>query len=200
MKHVYLIGDSIRLGYAAHVRALLEGKATVDAPEENCRFLQHTLRFLHEWAETASCPPEDIDLVHWNNGSWDVCHFWGDPAPMTSLAQYGQLLRHVHGQIRRVFPRARIVFATTTPVDESRPKFQQGVPVRTNAEIEAFNQVAKDTMAELRVPVNDLYLFAQDLNALHDDWVHYTPEGSRALAGKVVSFMEPYLTEVETHE
>jgi len=119
---------------------------------------------------------------------------------MTSLAQYGQLLRHVHGQIRRVFPRARIVFATTTPVDESRPKFQQGVPVRTNAEIEAFNQVAKDTMAELRVPVNDLYLFAQDLNALHDDWVHYTPEGSRALAGKVVSFMEPYLTEVETHE
>ena len=71
IKNIYLIGDSIRFGalgspgYGVYVKEMLEGKANVYAPGENCRFAQHTLRYLHEWASNVE--KEKIDIVHWNN-------------------------------------------------------------------------------------------------------------------------------------
>ena len=72
MKKVYLIGDSIRYGarastpggevspgYECFVREKLQDIAEVYAPNENCRFAQHTLRFLNKWA--ADAPAEEID-------------------------------------------------------------------------------------------------------------------------------------------
>lgn len=192
MKKVFLIGDSIRMGYCQPLRERLKGTATLYWPDENCRFLQHTLRYLHEWAQ--ACPREEIDLLHWNNGLWDACHFFGDPQPLTPIDQYEALLVHVHGQIRRVFPHAQIVFSTTTPVDERRLKVEQGVPMRRNAEIRLFNEAAQRVMDALHVPVNDLYAFVEALPEAHyDDWVHYTAEGYDLLAGALEAYLKPLL-------
>ena len=99
MKRVFLIGDSIRYGtsstegkygYGYHVKQKLLGKAEVYAPDENCRFLQYTLRYLHEWASNVSSP-ETIDVVHWNNGLWDVLRILGDDI-FTPIDMYKEYL------------------------------------------------------------------------------------------------------------
>ena len=191
MKHVFLIGDSIRMGYCGDVRSLLADVATVDFPGENCRFTTNTLCFLNTWAEQLEgVAPEDIDLVHWNNGLWDACHFAGDPLPLVPREEYRVNLHRIAARIRKVFPRARIAFSLTTGVDESRTKFQLGVPMRTNGEIAAYNDVARQAMGEERIPVNPLNEFAAGLpSILHVDWVHYTPEGYRLLAENVAGFI-----------
>lgn len=195
MKHVFLIGDSIRMGYAGAVGKLLEDVAAVESPEENCRFTTNTLCFLNTWAEQlTTVPPEDVHLVHWNNGLWDVCHFAGDPLPLVPPEEYRINLHRVAGRIRTVFPKARILFSLTTLVDENSTKFQHGVPMRTNAEITLYNDIARQAMGEEGIPVNPLDEFSSTLpRDLHIDWVHYTPQGYRLLAENVAAFIRRHL-------
>lgn len=195
MKHVLLIGDSIRMGYGPEVRALLADAAMVEEPGENCRFTTNTLCFLNTWAEQLTeAPAEGIDLVHWNNGLWDVCHFAGDLLPLVPAEEYRVNLHRIAARLRALFPKARTLFSLTTPVDENSTKFQRGVPMRTNAEIAAYNEIARQAMGEEGIPVNPLNEYAAALsNALHIDWVHYTPEGYRLLAENVAAFIRKYL-------
>ena len=187
MKNIYLIGDSIRFGapgspgYGVYVKEMLEGKAKVYAPEENCRFAQYTLRYLHEWASNVE--KEKIDIVHWNNGLWDVLRLFGDE-PLTDIDTYGIMLKRVYKRIRFLFPNARVVFALSTSVIEEwgRPEF-----FRYNSEIEKYNQKAREVMSELGVQVNDLYTLSASFdNSLRSDWVHFGVEGSKILAEKVI--------------
>ena len=187
MKNIFLIGDSIRYGapgsdgYGIHVKKKLKGKANVYAPEENCRFAQYTLRYLHEWASRV--PKEEIDVVHWNNGLWDVLRLFGDE-PLTDIEAYGVMLKRVYKRIKFLFPNAKIIFALSTSVIE-----EWGTPdfFRYNCEIEEYNKKAQEVMQELDVAVNDLYTVTKSFdNSLHSDWVHFNTDGSKILADKVI--------------
>ena len=178
MKTLFLIGDSIRLGYCEYVRAILRDEVQTLWPEENCRFTQHTLRFLHEWAGKLPNPSE-VDIVNWNNGLWDACHHISDGMPLTLFSHYENNLHRIIYQIRSLFPRAEIIFALTTPVSEKFPKIQ-------NAEVEHFNQIAKNVMDNERVTINDLYsLVKASPNYICDDGIHLTDEGYRSIAHAV---------------
>lgn len=187
MKNIFLIGDSIRFGaygkggYGRYVKEKLQGVANVYAPDENCRFAQYTLRYLHEWA--LNVPKEEIDVVHWNNGLWDVLRLWGDD-PLTDIENYGIMLKRVYKRIKFLFPNAKVIFALSTAVIEemASPNF-----FRYNCEIEQYNEKAKEVMKELGVEVNDLYSLSKSFdNSLHCDWVHFGDEGSEILADKVI--------------
>ena len=187
MKNIFLIGDSIRFGargsegYGMHVKAKLQGIANVYAPDENCRFAQYTLRYLHEWA--SNVPKEEMDVVHWNNGLWDVLRLFGDE-PLTDIETYGIMLKRVYKRIRILFPNAKVIFALSTAVIEEwgDPNF-----FRYNKEIEQYNQKAVEVMNELGVEINDLYTLSKTFNnSLHSDWVHFGTEGSKILADKVI--------------
>ncbi len=178
MKNVFLIGDSIRHGsyrvtkysdrspgYGVYVKEQLEGIANVYAPDENCRFAQFTLRFLHKWAKEV--PAEQIDIVHWNNGLWDALRLFGDE-PLTPLNVYGDMLKRVYKRIQFLFPNAKVIFALSTSVIEewAHPEF-----IRYNHEIEQYNAKAIEVMNELGVEINDLYSLSQTFdNSLHSDW------------------------------
>jgi len=187
MTNIYLIGDSIRFGapgspgYGVYVREKTNGIANVFAPNENCRFAQHTLRYLHEW--TSDIDKKSINIVHWNNGLWDALRLFGDD-PLTSIDVYGNMLKRVYKRISMLFPNARVIFALSTAVIEewANPDF-----IRYNHEIEAYNQKAKEVMNELGVPVNDLYSVSAAFDrSLHSDWVHFGVEGSNLLADAVI--------------
>ena len=187
MKNIYLIGDSIRFGaqtspgYGVYVKEKLEGRANVYAPGENCRFAQYTLRYLHEWANDID--REKIDIVHWNNGLWDVLRLFGDE-PLTEIETYGIMLKRVYKRIKFLFPNAKVIFALSTAVIEEwgNPDF-----FRYNREIEQYNNKAREVMTELGVEVNDLYSLSAGFdNSLHSDWVHFGEEGSKILADKVI--------------
>lgn len=189
MKKIYLIGDSIRFGapnspgYGVFVKEKLTDKAEVYAPNENCRFTQYTLRYLHEWA-VATSPKDEIDVVHWNNGLWDVLHLFGDEV-FTDIDYYGKTLERIYKRIRFVFPNARVIFALSTSVKEdwADPSF-----IRYNNEIEEYNKKAIEVLAPLGVAINDLYSITQTFDdSLRSDWVHYSEEGSKILADAVIN-------------
>ena len=206
MKNIFLIGDSIRLGYDAHVRNLLLGKANVFYPQDNCRFAQYTHRHLGDWRNQLRLPK--IDIIHWNNGAWDTLHQgcdWECTAgntmvisgeygenrfcvdPETPPEVYALMIGRVHTRIQQLFPGAVVIFATSTPVLES--KMKSGF--RYNSEIQQYNQIAREVLAPCGVLINDLHAFAEkNCENHHADCVHYTEEGSHLLATEIVDFLE----------
>ena len=184
MKKVVLIGDSIRMGYDKYVKEALNGSAEVYYPADNCRFAVYVLRYLHEW-KNAGKWGDDVDLVHWNAGLWDVLELFGD-VPMTNIDYYGELILRIYKRIRMLFPKAKVVFATSTSVDEelaSKDFF------RHNSVIEKYNQKAIEVLKSTDTIINDLYSITKTLGReCHSDFVHYyTEKGRERIGGKVLS-------------
>lgn len=194
MKNVFLIGDSIRYGahanpdyqtesstgYGVYVEKMLNGVSSVYAPNDNCRFAQYTLRYLYDWTKGIDC--EKIDVVHWNNGLWDVLRINGDE-PLTPIDVYERMLLRVHTALKKLFPNAKIIFALSTAVIEewARPDF-----IRYNSEIEKYNYAARTALEKSGAIINDLYTVSQALGKdFHADWVHFNDEGSKILARAV---------------
>lgn len=72
---VSLLGDSIRrIGYGPVMPELLGDNYEVFQPDDNCRFAKYTLRGLFEWWADM----EGSDIIHWNNGLWNICDLFGD--------------------------------------------------------------------------------------------------------------------------
>lgn len=191
MKKIYLMGDSIRFGavnspgYGVYVKEKLNGVAEVYYPNDNCRFAQYTLRYLYDWAN--SVDTKNIDIVHWNNGLWDVLRLHGDE-PLTPIDMYVDFLERIYKKLRFLFPNAKIIFALSTPVIEEggRADF-----MRYNKEIREYNNAAQELMKKLGVQVNDLYSVAENLGgSFRSDWVHYNEEGSKLLADAVIKALE----------
>jgi hypothetical protein len=188
MKKLFLLGDSIRLGYEPLVREKLVNRMEVFSPEGvNCQFAQFTLCHLHEWGEKTGCADE-IDLVHWNNGLWDVLHRLGDEC-LTSIDIYAIMLKRIYKRIGIIFPRAKVIYALTTPVIESR--FEGPNFFRRNNEIREYNAIASRIMGELNVDVNDLYSLASGFpEDFYADTTHFTEKGYDLLAEAVVKVCE----------
>ena len=190
MKKIILLGDSIRKGYDSVVRKAFEGTAEVDYPEENCRFAAYTLRSLPIWKDERGWP-EETAAVHWNAGLWDCLHL-PDGEVLTPIDVYGAYIERISSQLRAFFPKAEIIFAASTPVIEEG---YTGTFRRYNAEIEAYNEKATEIAMRHGFAVNDLYTAVKDApKEIHSDMTHYyTKEGTRILAGKVISCLEERL-------
>ena len=191
MKNIYLIGDSIRYGsktstgYEYFLRQKLSGKANIFSPNENCRFAQYTLRALYDWVDEVDSAK--IDIVHWNNGLWDVLRMRGDE-PLTPLPVYISMLERVFKTIRAMFSNAKIIFALSTPViEKNAPKGW----MRYNHEIEEYNLAAAQLMEKLGVKVNDLYAVAKDFDeSYYADWVHFNDIGANILADEIMERLD----------
>lgn len=184
MKKIVLIGDSIRMGYDKYVKEALSSVAEVYYPAENCRFSVNVLRFIHEWQSNGGWG-DDVDLVHWNAGLWDALELFGDE-PLNPISAYAQIVPRIHKRIRMLFPKAKIVFATSTPVleDKCHENFR-----RHNSTIKAYNKAAIDALDGTDTVINDLYgICASAPESYHSDSVHYyTDEGTKLIGDKVLS-------------
>lgn len=190
MQKIFLIGDSIRDGYDSYVREIMQDRAQVIWPNDSARFTGYTLRFLYEWAHS-DCEPEKIDIVHWNNGLWDVLHVMREEA-QTPLDDYKNTLARIARRLKKLFPNAKIIFALTTSVIEER------IPApynRYNDEIDRYNAAAREVMAREGAEIDDLNTVSKTMPIEwhSQDGTHFTPEGYRALAEKVTECLTGYL-------
>lgn len=189
MKNVLLLGDSIRRGYDKSVKESLEGKANVYFPEENCRFASYLLRYIHGYKKLAG--GEKIDVLHWNAGLWDCLRLFGEE-PHTPIEVYAYYIERICIRIQKIYPEAKVIFATSTKVDSERmePDFK-----RYNEEIAAYNEAAVKVVTKYGFQVNDLYAVSEKLPAeAHSDAVHYyTPIGTKAFTEQVLSYLLPAL-------
>ena len=194
MKNLYLVGDSIRMGYDKSVKKSLEGKANVIYPEENCRFASYVLRYFHGYL--GDVKGEDVDVVHWNAGLWDCLRLF-EEEPHTPIDVYAYYIDRICVRIKKVCPKAKVIFATSTKVlsEKMDKNFK-----RYNEEIEEYNKAAVEVVKKHGFEVNDLYALSAKLpeNA-HSDAVHYyTPEGTEAFTNQVLSYVVPALGINET--
>lgn len=185
MKKIFLIGDSIRMGYDKYVKDALCGIADVLYPEENCRFAEYVLRYIHDWKKQLELA-DDVDLVHFNAGLWDCLEIFGDE-PLTSLDYYGEAIFRIYKRLRMLFPHAKIVFATSTAVIENKTLDH----VLLNATIEKYNERAKEVLADTDAIINDLYEITSKLpEHYHSDATHYyTPEATALIGGRVLALI-----------
>jgi len=183
MKKVLLLGDSIRMGYDEYVRDILKDKCEVYCDEtDNGRFAAYTLWQANQLFRKYG----QFDVVHWNNGYWDM----NIEAPMTEavhpIDEYIHFLKRIIGEIRR--NGAAIIFATTTPVlrrGSSLDNTGTGVNIKYNNDwVVQYNEAARRLAAEENMTVNDLYsLMLQDANFYKcEDSLHLTEEGYRLCA------------------
>lgn len=189
MKNVLLIGDSIRMGYDQALAKTLEGTANVYFPEENCRFASYVLRYIHEYK--ALIKDGSVDVVHWNAGLWDCLRLF-EEEPHTPIDIYTYYIDRICTRIKKVFPNAQVVFATSTRVqtDKMGKNFK-----RYNEEIEKYNDAAVAVVKKHGFTVNDLYAVSATLpDNAHSDPVHYyTPAGTEAFTNAVLSHILPLL-------
>lgn len=185
MKNILLVGDSIRIGYDKSVKLSLEGKANVYFPEENCRFATFVLRYLHEYKKLV--PDGRVDILHWNAGLWDCLRLF-EEEPHTPIEVYAYYIDRICQRIRKLFPEAAVIFATSTAVQSERmdKDFK-----RYNEEIEAYNAAAVAAVEKYGFAVNDLYAISRQLpDDAHSDPVHYyTPMGTEAFTKQVLSYL-----------
>lgn len=189
MKNVLLVGDSIRMGYDTAVRETLKGKANVYFPEENCRFASYVLRYIHDYKDLLE--GGEVDVLHWNAGLWDCLRIWQEE-PHTPIDFYCYYIDRICKRIRKAYPKAHVIFATSTSVQSEKmsPDFK-----RYNEEIEAYNASAVQVVKKYGFEVNDLYAVSVSLPPeAHSDPVHYyTSIGTEAFTRQVLSCIVPAL-------
>ena len=190
MKKIVLLGDSIREGYDKYVKLAFDGVASVYYPKENCRFAAYTLRHLYDWKNDMQCG-DDVDLVHWNAGLWDNL-IMPDGKHHTPIEVYGEYIHRVYDTIKILFPKAKIIFATSTPV---REQLFLGLLKRYNADIERYNAKAKQILQGFACEINDLYETVEGCpESFYSDTTHlYTEEGTRLLSNRVIQALEASL-------
>ena len=184
MKSVLLLGDSIRLGYERYVAAMLDGVVKVYTPGDvNNGMAQFVLRWVHEWKRRGGWP-DDLQLIHWNAGLWDVLRIHGDDT-LSPPEFYGDTLRRISERLRLIFPNAKQVFALSTWVQED---LYRGEYIRFNSDIERFNQIAIEVLTPLGVEFNDLHTVAKTApQECWSDLTHFnTVEGIHRMGGAVV--------------
>ena len=196
MKNVLLIGDSIRIGYDKAVKKSLEGIANVFYPGENCRFASYVLRYLHEYR--ALVKDGEVDVLHFNTGLWDCLRLFEED-PHTPIEVYAYYMERICIRIKKFFPNAKVIFATSTSVQSEKmgKNFK-----RYNEEIEEYNKVAVDIVKKHGFIVNDLYALSKALpEEAHSDAVHYyTPIGTEAFTKQVLTYLSDALELSEVPE
>ena len=166
MKKAVLLGDSIRLlGYGKRCAELISDEFETFLPEENGMFAKYTLRMsLFEWKDRM----QGADVIHWNNGLWDVCDL-GD-GPFTDIDEYAACLLRIEKVLHSYSK--NVIFATTTP---TRPEMWGHDINRTMQ----YNKVAIDVLSPRGVVINDLFsvVNSDPYEMVCDDLIHLSEKG-----------------------
>ena len=105
------------------------------------------------------------------------------------LGEYQNNLKTILDRIQKE-TKAKIIFATTTPiVDDLHAQRKAGFD-RFEADVQKYNVAAVSVMKEARVPINDLHLLVENggtQTLMNSDGTHYTPEGYARLAAAVTN-------------
>ena len=179
-KNILLLGDSRRMGYEPFVRTALEGKAHVYGPAENGRWAGYTLNSLRFWLGDFPTP----DVVHWNCGLWDLGDDYGLGRPFSLPEEYESAVERTVLVLRKLFPEAKIIFATTMPT--THPDTEG---------IRAYKDIIRKVAEKEDIPVDDLFATMHDKMVQYDrgDHLHLNDEGNTMAAKQVTAAIEAVL-------
>lgn len=182
MKKLYLIGDSIRMGYCEYVKAALKGKAEVCWHEGNARFAEYVLYSIGDW-EHNNRFGTDVACIYWNTGLHDVIRTM-DEDPLTPPEIYGYYIDRICTRLKKYYPQAEFIFATSTPVQEELYDYWFS---RKNSDIDKINEVACGIVKKYGMRVNDLNaLLRNQPKEVFSDKTHFNTPAAREIITKAV--------------
>ena len=185
LPRVLLIGDSISIGYTVPARDALRNKVNVHRPLTNCGPTTRGLENLSQWLGDT-----DWDIIHFNWGLHDLKYLGpdgenlADPKDTKNHQQvppkeYEKNLRQLVYQLQKTG--AVLIWRNTTPV----PAGSKG---RVKGDAAAYNDIAKQIMAEEEIQIHDMYGLVKpqmETLMLPNGNVHFTKEGSEKLGDDV---------------
>lgn len=190
MKKVLLLGDSIRMGYQNYVKEILENKCEVFYDEfDNGRFTSYTYWQMNQMLKKVP----DIDIIHFNNGYWDMNIEKPMNENLFSLDEYLYFLKKIvtFGQSLKI----KMIFSTILPINDDKKDTSDIEIGYTNEMIKQYNEAAIKLMNSLNVEVIDLYQEMLDKDDYYKcpDQVHLTNDGYLKCAKKITSVINKYL-------
>ena len=181
---VLIIGDSISMRYMEPLALRVQDKAEVVHNEGNAAHTRNGVEQLEAWLGDTKW-----EVIHFNFGLHDikyVDHAGGDVASeeagrlQVPLDDYRKNLTKIAERLKATG--AKIIFATTTPFPETARR-----PMRSPADLQAYNEVALEVMKAQGIEVNDLHGVALPHLAKWQrrDNVHFIATGYNGLADAV---------------
>ena len=189
LPRVLIIGDSISIGYTPFVKQQLKDKANIIHAPGNNESTARGLEHLDAWLGS-----KKWDVIHFNWGLHDLKYIDAQTKiadiskgkQWVPVETYEKNLTELVQRLKKTG--AKLIWCSTTPVPE-------GVMGRVPGEEVKYNAAALRVMQAAGVTVNDLCAFVkpqrEQLGKPKD--VHYTNEGSAALAGVVSKAIEAAL-------
>jgi hypothetical protein len=180
LPRVLLVGDSIARDYYSEVEKRFAGKAFV-ARLATSRFLADPV--LLKEIELVLTDAK-FDVILFNNGM----HGW-----QHSEEEYRKAFPPFVRTIRAHAPKARLIWANTTPLRDGK-----GVTYDTKAEysderITARNAIAEEIMTAQKISRVDLNAVVRGHPEFHSDNVHFNGQGVQALAAEVSAAIQKLL-------
>ena len=180
LPEVYVIGDSISMGYTPPLAELLAGRAVVEHNPGNGGDSANVLANMDDWLAGRSPA-----VIHFNCGLHDIKVSRETRARQVPPEAYRAGLKRTVEKLQATG--AALIWATSTPVIEDRHHARKDFD-RHNRDVDAANAAAGEIMAAAGVAVDDLHAAATALGlseALTDDGVHFTDAAYARLAETV---------------
>lgn len=167
LPNVLIYGDSISQGYTETVRCELKNKVSVFRLYKNGGPSSSVIQRMEYMHKTMFQPYLDggwdfeWDLIHFNVGLHDLKYvFEGkydkvNGTQVTSPEQYKKNLVEIIQYFKKEFPKAKLIYALTTPVPEGSGGRKAGSAV-------IFNKAALEVLENYQeIAVNDLHAFSK---------------------------------------
>ena len=180
LPRVLLIGDSITRDYYPEVEKRLIGKAFV-ARLTTSRFIGDPVLLREIELVLAAAK---FDVIQFNNGM----HGW-----QHSEAEYRKAFPKIMKTIRTHAPKARLIWANTTPLRDGSGVTYDTKEKYSDERIAARNALAAEIMAAQKIPTVDLNAAVRGHPEFHSDNVHFDGQGSQIFATQVCAAIEKLL-------
>ena len=189
--NIFLIGDSIRIGYCETVKKELADTAEVFYVSDNCRNTQYVVTSLEGWKNMFD-DETLIDIDQFNCGHWDTAKWSGYDVCLTSEAEYARNIKMIIDLIKQKFINAKIIFATTTTMN---PDNVPCLNSRDNSIIDRYNEIAVEVAEDNGVYISDLNKITRSWpGEYYRDYCHFTDEASTILGKAVADKMQSVLS------
>jgi lysophospholipase L1-like esterase len=180
LPRVLLLGDSITRAYYPRVEKQLAGKAYVGRLATS-RFISDPV-LLQEIALVLD--NNKFTIIHFNNGM----HGW-----QHSEEEYRQAFPQLLKTIKAHAPGARLIWANTTTLKDSKPLPPGDQTHSSDERIAARNNIALEYVNQAGIPVDDLNTLGKGHPEYHSDNVHFNDQGIALQAGQVAGHIEKLL-------
>ncbi|MBA7568302.1 hypothetical protein ES708_10023 [subsurface metagenome] len=197
LPRIFIIGDSISIGYTPFVKEYYKDIALVEHNPGNAGDSGRGLENIRKWLGEG-----DWDIIQINWGLWDLCYrhpdskLYGNRDKINgtltfTIDEYKANLDSIVTIIQDISD-AELIFVTTTYVPENEAG-------RYAKDVKKYNKAAKEVMKKHSVSVNDIYKESISIHKKHgigNDDVHYNEEGNKKLAELIIEYLNKEMEQI----